>query len=167
MGFNRRSRGMWEMRKHLDHKDLINTIRLELRHPSEKETIWIIVEGVNDVKLFSKLIDGENVEIKEPYGGVRTLCKVIETLHTESDRIIAIRDADFSRLGVNYTQLDVLFLTDYHDAEMMTLMSDITFQSIISEHLNSYLPQYQSLRRDLLAKLKFLGGLRLFNEKNN
>jgi len=50
------------MKGYLDESNVVNSIRLQLRHPSGYDKIWIIVEGETDQKLFSKPINGDHVE---------------------------------------------------------------------------------------------------------
>ncbi len=70
------------MKKHLNAQDKINTIRLELRHPQTKNSLWILVEGEDDVAIFSKLLNGKTVKgklsLEEKY---ITLC-LVELMHT-------------------------------------------------------------------------------------
>jgi hypothetical protein len=155
------------MRKYLDDKDIINAIRLELRHPSGKERIWVLVEGIDDQKLFSKLIDGPHTRVNQANGGLSALHKAIAVLTEETNQVIGIRDADFLRLEQKTSEHNSLFITDFHDAEMMMVMSDIAFQAVISEYLNPQLNEFKDIREEILGKLEFLGGIRFYNQINN
>jgi uncharacterized protein DUF4435 len=160
------------VREYLDENDTIGDIRLKRHHPMETDTVWVLLEGDSDVRLYRKLIDGNNVEVKQAYcsggNGLTVLKKVLKTLREDdqNDRVIGIRDADFLHLNNKKENASYLFVTDCHDMEMMTIASDKAFKSIIAEHCGDCLPDYQKLRQDILRSIKFLGGIRWYNEKN-
>ncbi|MEM9833117.1 MAG: DUF4435 domain-containing protein [Bacteroidota bacterium] len=153
------------MRKYLDETDKINSIRLQLRHPSGKEKVWILVEGESDQKLFGGLIDAFNARVEQVHGGLISLRKSVETLSDETDQVIGIRDADFLHLEGKTETISSLYLTDCHDAEMMMIASDKTMVSLIAEYLdiNEYQPQI--LRKQILQSIAFLGYARWHNHQ--
>lgn len=160
------------MREYLDENDTIGDIRLKRHHPMETDTVWVLLEGDSDVRLYRKLINGNNVEVQQAYysdgSGLTALKKVLKTLREDdqNDRVIGIRDADFLHLNNKKENTSCLFVTDYHDMEMMTIASDKTFKSIVAEHCSNCLSDYQKLRQDILQSIKFLGGIRWYNERN-
>ena len=93
------------MRKHLDENDTIGDIRLKRHHPMETDTVWVLLEGDSDVRLYRKLIDSHNVEVKQAYSsggsGLASLKKVLKVLREDdqNDRVVGIRDADFLHLN--------------------------------------------------------------------
>ena len=155
------------MRKYLDSTDKINSIRLQLRHPSGKNKIWVLVEGENDQRIFSLLIDGKDTKVEQVHGGVEHLREAVDTLIKETDQVIGIRDADFLHLEGIEEEITFLFITDFHDMEMMMISSDKTLMSVIAEYLdiNTHVPH--SLRNQILQSIHFLGGIRWFNHKHN
>ncbi len=109
------------LKKYLAKSDVVNSIRLQLRHPSGVNKVWVIVEGETDQKLYSKLIDGHHVEIEIAHGGLNSLLLSVSELLRETDRILGIRDADFLHLEGKKETAENIFLTDFHDAEMMMI----------------------------------------------
>jgi hypothetical protein len=155
------------MRKCLDENSTINAIRLSLRHPQGKRIVWVLVEGETDQKLYSKLIDGNDVKVTMVPGGVGSLRKAVATLVEESDQLVGIRDADFLHLDNKQESIRCLFLTDVHDAEMMILMCDAVFHCVVAEYLPDRLNDFVQLRDELLSSLTFLGGIRWINDNEN
>lgn len=151
-------------------ESFIDTIRLSLRHPNAK--YWILVEGVTDQKLYQKLIDGDKTQVKAmPSGGIVELRSVLDTLLKESTEflqpkkhVLGIRDADFLHLDGQQESLENLFITDFHDAEMMMIACDETFKSFISEYQpTDELKGFKQLRHQFLQSIVFLSGLRWLN----
>ena len=159
------------MRKYLDENDKITEIRLELRHPAGKEYLWILVEGETDQKLYAKLIVGRNTRVEKVYyggksddgGGVVPLRRAVSTLRLETNRVIGIRDADFLHLDKQRETIQCLFLTDFHDAEMMILSCDTAFQSVVAEHIHPRHKDFEILRQQILDSIAFIGVIRWFN----
>ena len=147
----------------LDEQDVVGRIRLELPHPSSKGASWVVVEGESDEKFFSKIFSGEKVNVRRSYGGVRKLIHIVNTLIKQTRAIIGIRDADFLHLNDKYTPIPNIFLTDYHDLEMMTAASDSVYESVVIEYAGK---ENLSLlnRETILRSISFIGGLRWLNE---
>ena len=154
------------LQNYLTANDVINSIHLQLRHPLGLCKIWIIVEGETDQKLFSKLIDGDHVEIEISYGGVGSLLNVVSELLKETDYILGIRDADFIHLENKTILTNNIFFTDFHDAEMMLIACDNAYKAVVAEYLhNEKNPIF--LREKLLKSIVFIGGLRWINDSEN
>lgn len=148
----------------LDEQDVVGRIRLELPHPSSKGASWIIVEGESDEKFFSKIFSGEKVNVRRSYGGLSKLIHIVNTLIKQTRAIIGIRDADFLHLDDKYTPIPHIFLTDYHDLEMMTAASDTVYESVVIEYAGK---ENLSLldRETILRSISFIGGLRWLNDR--
>jgi len=162
------------MQQYLDENDKIIEIRLELRHPARKKLFWILVEGETDQRLYAKLIDGSNTRVERVYcgkneegGGLEPLRHAMSILRQETDRVIGIRDADFLHLNKQQETIDCLFLTDFHDAELMMLSCDTTFESVVSEYLKSRRVDFDVLRRQILDSIAFLGVIRWLNDSES
>lgn len=154
------------MTGYLDESNVINSIRLQLRHPSGAKKIWIIVEGETDQKLFSKLVNGENVEIEISYGGINRLLSTVSELFKETNRIIGIRDADFLHLEKRIEYTKNIFLTDVHDSEMMIISCDNAYHAVVSEYLTEE-KEPSLLREKILRSISFIGGIRWINNSYN
>ena len=151
------------MRQHLSEQDTIGEIHRARRHPTGKNYIWILVEGITDQRLYAKLIDGQNTKVEMVHGGVEKLREVLVILTQETKQVLGIRDADFLHLNNEQEIVDNLFLTDMHDSEMMMLSCDTTFQSIVAEYIPSKRNSFSDLRTEILISLSFLSGIRWIN----
>jgi len=150
----------------LDEYDVVNSIRLQIRHASGINKSWIIVEGITDHKLFSKLIDGDSVEIEISHGGLSSVKIAVSELLKETDSVLGILDADFIRLDDKTVTDDNIFLSDFHDAEMMIIACDNAFNAIMREYITNG-KAFNSLRQKLLQSISFIGGLRWINDADN
>ena len=112
----------------------INLIRQTFNSPSGQDKIWILVEGEDDCKIYSKFFQEKKCKIEQVHGGVAQLETAIEQLQKYKDRVIGIRDADFCNITNNYNAFANLFYTDYHDIEMMMIYNDETFKNILFEY---------------------------------
>lgn len=153
------------MQDHLNETNVVNSIRLQLRHPSGKYKIWIIVEGEADQRLFSKLINGDLVEIEISHGGVTSVLRAVSELSNETDNVLGIRDADFYHLNNKMETVRNVFPTDLHDAEMMLVSCDNAYKAVISEYICRE-KDPDSLRNKLLISISFIGGLRWINDSD-
>jgi hypothetical protein len=152
------------MRQYLDENSKINEIRLQLRHPTNRKNLWILVEGETDQKLYAKLISGGNTKVETVHGGgVENLRRAISKLIEETNRVIGIRDADFLHLDKQLETVPCLFLTDAHDAEIMMLSCDAVFESLVAEFVESRRIDFDILRRQILESIAFLGVIRWLN----
>jgi hypothetical protein len=152
-----------DLQKNLNAKDVVGSINLDMASPVNKQKVWIIVEGNDDLKLFRKLIDGSssNVSIEESYGGKTELIKIVSEFIDKNDRVIGIRDADFIHFDGNNESTNNIFLTDYHDAEMMMISCDNTFRSLLAEFTQN---EGLELRDKILNSIMFVAGTRWINE---
>ena len=154
------------MRNYLDETDVVNSIRLQLRHRSNANKVWIIVEGETDQKLFSKLINGEQVKFEISHGGLQSLLEAVSELLEETNRILGIRDADFLHLEGKEETAENIFLTDFHDAEMMIISCDDAYHQVFAEYFSKE-KQPQLFREAILKSIAFIGGLRWINDNNS
>ncbi|MEY3881702.1 MAG: hypothetical protein RIQ94_2498 [Pseudomonadota bacterium] len=153
------------MQQYLNENDTIGEIRQARRHPTGKNYLWVLVEGITDQKLYAKLIDGNNTKVEMVHdGGIKNLRDVLAILINETNKVIGIRDADFLHLDNKEEAITGLFLTDSHDAEMTLLSSDTVFQQVVAEYLPSKRSEFNSLRHRLLISLIFLSGIRWLND---
>lgn len=80
---------------------------------------YLLVEGIKDYKLFSKFIYQKNIRIKEAFGveKVQNVLKILSERNYAEH--LAIIDSDFANILDSVEEVDGLFLTDYHDTEVM------------------------------------------------
>lgn len=152
------------MRQHLNKIDTIDQIILASKHPKGKNYIWILVEGISDHKLYKKLINGSNTKVEQVNGGgINELKQALTQLIQKNICVIGIRDADFMHLDQQQEDIDVLFLTDVHDAEMLLIACDVVFEHLLNEYLPIKPSNTNNFRDDLLRSLVFISGLRWLN----
>lgn len=155
------------MKKYLNETDKIVSIKLELRHPAGTNKVWVLVEGESDVRIFKKIINGGDVSVEQVHGGVESLRRAMMGLNEETSRVIGIRDADFLHLNNEKEDIENLMITDVHDMELMMIKSDVTLNNLIIEYLLPESTKATELRYDLLKALKFLGGIKWYNDIQN
>ncbi|GHT94633.1 hypothetical protein FACS1894141_1670 [Spirochaetia bacterium] len=133
---------------------------------------YLLVEGEKDSKLYNKFIDLKNVRIRIAFG-----CKkVMETLtileNRLFDRRIGIIDRDFYTLYEDIPQLENLFITDYHDIEVMMFISN-AFDNMLriyttEEKITEFERTRQKSTRDIIFELSNnIGYLKLAEKKYN
>jgi len=156
---------MNNLKSYVNENIVVSSIRLQLRHPSGTDKVWIIVEGETDQKLFSKLIDGPHVKFEfDPNGwGKIPLLKTVSELLKETNRILGIRDADFLHLEGKKESAENIFLTDFHDSEMMIISCDRAFRAVVAEYASEE-KNASAFRKKLLKSITFIGGLRWIND---
>lgn len=137
------------MRKYLQGNDVINNIKLLLKHPSYEEKIVLIVEGKSDIRLFRSLFNENQVKFESIDGKKQLIDVMPQFIQDHKDKVLSISDADFDHLDEleNLRISFDIFLTDYHDAELMMLMSD---------SLNSFINEYTQEKYIEIAKEKLL-----------
>lgn len=113
-----------------------------LAHKSDKKTIeklLVLVEGVDDVPVYSVFLDEDKVDFKDCNG-----CENVEKQHWTLEKelgkkFISILDSDFRFMDSPLKDDDNLFFTDYHDSEMQMLSNKYVmpkaFQKITKRQL--------------------------------
>ncbi|GGO08439.1 DUF4435 domain-containing protein [Saccharibacillus kuerlensis] len=83
---------------------------------------YLIVEGTKDYKLYNKFVTKE-VSIKEAWGceKVKELIGILK--ERDFEKVIGILDADFSVILEETIESDKIFVTDFHDVEVIMLKS--------------------------------------------
>lgn len=138
------------MRKYIDENDKKNEIRLLFKHPLYKDKIIMVVEGKSDIKLFRGLFNTEMIKLESIDGKNNILGAMSDLADEYPKRILAISDADHSHLtadGIDYERLCV-YLTDYHDAEIM-LVNSPSLEYFVNEYSSP--ESLDELKADLLS----------------
>lgn len=133
------------MRGYIDENDKKNEIRLLFRHPLYKNKAIVIVEGKSDIRLFRSLLNTQFISLETFDGKTPLLSAMADMISEYPDRLFAICDADYIRLCEECSTYEdnYIFLTDYHDAELMLINSN---------SLSMYIDEYSS--PDMVAFLK-------------
>lgn len=139
--------------------------KLQMLRSGKKSKTFMVVEGVTDYRLYSKLINRETCEViigesKQNVVEAISICKV-----QKMQGILGIVDADFWHLDGVCDLPTNLFLTDAHDLECMMLQSP-AYESILLEYgdenkIARFEQKYhQSLKEILLINVALIGYLR-------
>ncbi|MDR3366858.1 MAG: DUF4435 domain-containing protein [Prevotellaceae bacterium] len=144
--------------------DKINEIRLSLRSKTGCEVVWVLVEGEDDCKIYSKFFAENVTRVEFVNGGKDQLLIALETLTQETRQVVGIRDADFLHLERNYPSVANLFFTDCHDIEMTMVYSDAAFKNILYEY--SLQQEGDEIKQNILTEASFVGYIRYYNELN-
>lgn len=130
-------------------------------HYINNNKFFLVVEGIDDVKIFDKLIDKNNVELYNAEGYVN-LIDIINVLNRKQqfkNNLIGIKDADFDHILGVQNNISNLFVTDYHDLET-TLMNDEFEKSLCAE--------FGITEKDIIInaakELKVYSFVRLYNQ---
>jgi hypothetical protein len=113
--------------------EIINEIRLTLKPGVKKISVFILVEGIDDTRIYPKFFSTENVLFRS-VGGKGNLKNMMRTLAALTTQVIAIRDADFAHLRGNEPEFDAIFFTDKHDIEMTML----SLQEVLANALTEF-----------------------------
>jgi hypothetical protein len=141
--------------------DIIGEIRRAIRSDLGQRRVYILVEGIDDLKVYPALFVKEKVILRHN-GGKAALKKNLQMLLQETNRVIGIMDADFSHLNNVNSDINSLFFTDKHDIEM-TLLS---FPEITSKIFSIIVPgaDMSSILQKAIQDARFISYVRWFND---
>lgn len=132
-------------------------------HEANESKVFVIVEGSDDEKIYRLFMDEQKVTFYVA-GNCLHVVEILKELKTHqffNDRLIGIKDADFDHvLHRNYSDIENLFLTDYHDIEMTILSKK--FELFLKAEYK--IPMDEPLIKKVAGDLKALSYLRLYNE---
>lgn len=144
--------------------------KLQMLRSGKKRKAFMVVEGITDYRLYSKLINRETCEviIGESKHNVVEAIRICEMQQVQG--VIGIVDADFWHLdGISDLPRN-LFLTDAHDLECMMLQSP-AYESVLLEYGDENKvarfeqKMHQSLKEILLMNVALIGYLRRISLK--
>ena len=154
---------MTSIKKSLKPSSIIAYVVQELRSPSTKNKLLILVEGPDDKKLYGFLFP-QKVTRVIPVGTCQYFKKILLNCNlTYASRFIIIKDADFDNLGNPPFVFSNLFRTDTHDLETM-LISEESLKHLCSEY------QYEkgaSLLHNVLNDIRQLSFMKWYNIINH
>lgn len=114
------------------------------------------------------MFNEQYVEIEIPYdGGLNSLLSIVCKLSKETNQVIGIRDADFLHLEENIETPENIFLTDFHDAEMMMISYDRPYHEVVREYLGKEKDPQLLSREKILNSIAFIGGLKWINSSDD
>lgn len=151
-------------REDITPESKITELRLDISHPRSKGKVFVLLEGESDIKLYRKLFNNDTCKIETIPGGRIFLEKGLEDLNKIYKLIIGIRDADFLHLEGQKSQFVNLFLTDYHDYELMMASESQCHCPVFFEHTDIKPDEHNLTFEKLLKSIQFLGYFRWYNE---
>ena len=153
------------MREQITPDRIANSIRL-LR--GNHEGVFLIVEGHSDKLIYERLVNKQEVRVTIA-SGKNNAIKALSILEKEDNfrRVVAVIDADFSRIEQQIPDSNNLFLTDEHDLEMM-LIKSAAFDKLLKERgSEEKIKAFTEDIRETLLKLgQEIGKLRWLSLRN-
>ncbi|TRU44637.1 MAG: DUF4435 domain-containing protein [Microcystis aeruginosa Ma_QC_Ch_20071001_S25] len=144
---------------------IANSIRL-LR--GDHEGVFLIVEGHSDKLIYERLVNKQEVRVTIA-SGKNNAIKALSILEKEDNfrRVVAVIDADFSRIEQQIPDSNNLFLTDEHDLEMM-LIKSAAFDKLLKERRSEEKIKAftEDIRETLLKLGQEIGKLRWLSLRN-
>lgn len=160
------------MEQHMTPERIANSLMQDTRFKGTH----ILVEGIKDLKTYTKFFNHEKVKLTQTTGKYK-LREAYEILSSRGfTRKIAIRDADFLRIkgNIKFDQnfQDDIFVTDGHDSEMMMILvgtlEDLLSVGVDQQILRAVEEQASATIKKVVLDLAYLVGcLRLANKKEN
>lgn len=153
-------------------QNTLDAILMALKSPLGIRTVWVIVEGEDDVMIYNKMFDKKISNVKHASiddngsGGYKNVEHIVSEVinQVKGAKIIGIRDKDYSLLlNHNFKFPKNIFLTDRRDMEMMVLESD-TVSSKLRLWAN---PLYDKAFNTAKCVAVFLGYLRIYNHMHH
>jgi 5S rRNA maturation endonuclease (ribonuclease M5) len=153
------------MKDQITPDSIANRIRL-LR--GDHEGVFLIVEGHSDKLIYERLVNKQEVRVTIA-SGKNNAIKALSILEKEDNfrRVVAVIDADFSRIEQQIPDSNNLFLTDEHDLEMM-LIKSAAFDKLLKERgSEEKIKAFTEDIRETLLKLgQEIGKLRWLSLRN-
>lgn len=146
------------IRMNLTANSVENEIRLLLSVPKNKYATMVLLEGIDDIKLFFSLVNNENTYLFESYGGKLGIKNILSKF-TSDYRVIGIADRDYETKNI-----PKLFYCDYCNAEMMIASNDDSLSYTLFQITSNWL-NISELRTRVLNKLFYLSVIRKLNEE--
>jgi hypothetical protein len=136
-----------------------------LSHPKSKGTTFILLEGASDIRLFRKLFNLSCCKVENIPGGKFKLEECVGELVKVHPLLIGIRDADFIHLEKAPYNKANLFLTDFHDMEMMLVSTDEIFSALVFEFTDLPKENHLEVRNKIFTTIEMVGYFKWLNER--
>ena len=154
-------------KKDITYQDKLDELILDIPHPNNKGIVFVLLEGKSDIRLFRKLFDLSNCKVETIPGGKFKLEECVETLINTHPLVIGIRDADFVHLEANTYEKANVFLTDFHDMEMMLISDNEVFSALIYEFTDLPITNHSDLRNKMMVSIEQISYFKWLNEEEN
>jgi hypothetical protein len=151
----------------ITYQDKLNELRLDISHPNNVGTVFVLLEGESDIRLFRKLFNLDNCKVESIPGGNSKLEECVGELVNIYSLIIGIRDADFIHLNKQGYSQKNMFLTDLHDIEMTIISEDSVFSALIFESTLIPKEEHSQLRNKIITTVEQICLLKWLNNLEN
>lgn len=143
---------------------IIASVLLALKSNVYENKAVAIVEGPDDVDLYGRLYSASRI-IFLPVRSCRHIIEVLKALDPKgySDRLLAIKDADFDHLNSTVYEYSNLFLTDFHDAEILEIESSESMNAAWEKHTVKTEQIPSGLKEEIYSELTELSMLKWYN----
>lgn len=134
--------------------------------------LYVLVEGNKDCKLFSKFFNLEALRVRTTFG-CKKMMEVFDILNSRGfNRKIGIIDRDFYDVLGNEPEIENIFITDYHDIEVMIIMTkafeDVLRIFTIQEKVEEFEKKHGKTIREIIFELSDnIGYLKLVEKTNS
>lgn len=156
------------MRKQdITYQDKLIELRLDISHPYCKGKAFVLLEGESDLKFYRKFFNSNNCKVETIPGSKFNVEECVGELTKNSPIIIGIIDADFVHLGAKPYDKANVFLTDFHDMEMMLISDDEIFSSLICEYTDLPRDKHSETRNNIMSSIEQISYLKWLNEVEN
>ncbi len=152
--------GTNSIKTNLTKDSIISDIKLLLGADINKENVYVIVEGDDDIKFLRKYLNN-NVTIYESFSGKNGVEEIVNSKIISNSRVIGIRDKDYC----NDLKSKKIFFYDRCCLEMMIIKFDKAFNGIYYEFYNGELQPHE-LKEHILTELFKVSQVRKYNEEN-
>ncbi|MCD4843116.1 MAG: DUF4435 domain-containing protein [Methanosarcinales archaeon] len=151
----------------ITYQDKLDELLLDISHPNSKGIVFVLLEGKSDIKLFRKLFNLSNCKVETVPGGKFKLEECVGKLVENSQLIIGIRDADFVQLRAKPYKKANVFLTDFHDMEMILISEDEVFSALIYEYTDLPKEKHSDIRNNIIVSIEQICYLKWLNEEED
>ena len=152
--------GTNSIKANLTKDSIISDIKLLLGADINKENIYVVVEGDDDIKFLRRYLNS-NVTIYESFSGKNGVEEIVNSKIIFNSRVIGIRDKDYC----NDVKNKKIFFYDRCCLEMMIAEFDKAFNGIYCEFYNGEMEPHK-LKEHILTELFKVSQLRKYNEEN-
>jgi Protein of unknown function (DUF4435) len=156
------------LKEFLDPNSIANEIRLERQ---VHEIAFLVVEGTDDRKFFSKFVESALCSIVPAYGKDRVV-KVVSLLeHDNFHGVLGVVDRDFDEIEQVAYEVCNIVVTDEHDLECMMLRSEAFARLLVEIANEATLATFEArvggVKGFLLDRAKVIGCARLASRRGN
>ncbi|MFT6149345.1 MAG: hypothetical protein ACJAUH_002036 [Saprospiraceae bacterium] len=167
------------MRDKININYTFNLVGLWINRGVQANAVGVLVEAKSDKELFGKFFSS-NVKVF-PTNGFQIAIGVLKLANEKSFKnLLGIIDADFRRIENKVPNLPNIFLTDFHDKEMM-LLSSRAWQGVLNYFANTEIDSKSGLSKLKIIENKFnkstleillniakpVANIRLLNDREN